>query len=129
MGIIFVSTGILHNRLPMMRNSQIVHVPAGYLVLLVAVPFAIVSAIYAGLEFGMARVFQESATRLHFVCTLFGTLETIRVYWSWAVTSANMHPDQLTSSSFGGAYAFLILAGAAFAWNLWTSGPKPKLRR
>ncbi|HKF52837.1 MAG TPA: hypothetical protein VKB26_11035 [Candidatus Acidoferrales bacterium] len=128
MGSVFVSTKLLGNRLPMMRHGQIVHLPAGDLVIWVAAPFAIISVIYAVIELGTTRTFQESATRLHFVCTLFGVVEAIFVYWGWANTTGNMRPDTLTWRSFGGAYAFAGLAGVAFVWNLLTSKPKPKPR-
>lgn len=129
MGTVFVSTKVLGNRLPMIRHGQIVHVPAGELVICVAAPFALFSIIYAGIEMGTTRVFQESPTRIHFVCTLLAALDVIFVYWSWANTTGNMHPDTLTWNAFGGAFAFAGLAGVAFAWNLVTSTRKRQAAR
>ena len=117
--------GVLDNRLPLMRHGQITVVPAGYMVLMVALPFAIFGIIYAEIEFAGPRVFQESPTRLHLVCTFLAVLDAIRVYMSWAPTTARSHPDSLTPSSFAGAIAFLIVATAAFVWNICTSVRNP----
>ena len=116
---------VLDNRLPLMRHGQITLVPAGYMVLMVAVPFAIFSLIYAEIEFAAPRVFQESPTRLHLVCTFLAVLDAIRVYMSWAPTTARSYPDSLTPSSFAGAIAFLTVATAAFLWNVCTSTRNP----
>ena len=117
--------GVLDNRLPLMRHGQITLVPAGYMVLMVAVPFAIFSLIYAEIEFAGPRVFQESPTRLHLVCTFLAVLDAIRVYMSWAPTTARSYPEGLTPGSFAGAIAFLTVATAAFVWNIWTSTRNP----
>ena len=121
MGTIFINTSVLNTRLPILRNGQMTQVPAGYLVLLVAVPFAIFAVLYGGLEFGASRVFDQSPTRIHFVCTLFAVLEAIRVYMSWAASTANRSPEIVTISNFGGAISFLMLAVGTFGWNLCTS--------
>ena len=71
------------------------------------------------------RVFQESPTRLHLVCTFLAVMDAIRVYISWAPTTARSYPDPLTLSSFAGAIAFLTVATAAFVWNIWTSTRNP----
>jgi len=76
--------GVLDNRVPLARHGQITLVHAGYMVLMVAVPFAIFSLIYAEMELGASRVFQESPTRLHLVCTFLAVLDAVRVYISWA---------------------------------------------
>lgn len=121
--------GVLDNRLPLMRHGEIILVPAGYLVLMVALPFAIFSVIYAEIEFAAPRVFQESPTRLHLVCTFLAVLDAVRVYMSWAPTTARSHPDSLAPGSFAGAIAFLTVATAAFVWNICTStrAPAPTL--
>jgi len=46
MGIIFTKTSILNTQLPVLHDSQITRVPAGYLWFPVAVPFAIFALIY-----------------------------------------------------------------------------------
>jgi len=117
--------GVLNNRLPFVRHGQITLVPAGYLVLIVAVPFAIFGAVYAEIELTTARVFRESPTRLHLVCTFFAVLDAIRVYIAWAPTTARSSPEALTTNSFAGAIAFLTLATAVFAWNICTSTHSP----
>jgi hypothetical protein len=129
MGIVFVNTRMLGSRLPMIRHGQTVFVPIGHLVPWVAAPFAIFCVIYAGIELGARRAFQESATRIHFVCTLFAALEVVRVYGTWAATTANMQPAAITQYSFGGAAVLLGLASAAFAWNVYTSKPKRETAR
>jgi len=121
MGTLFINLSLLKTQLPILRNGQITQVLAGYLVLLVAVPFAIFAVGYGGIEFGASRVFEESPTRMHFVCTLFAVLEAIRVYMSWAASTANRSPEIITSNKFGGAISFLILAVGTFVWNLCTS--------
>jgi hypothetical protein len=129
MGIVFVNTRMLSSRLPMMSKGQTVFVPIGHLVPWVAAPFAIFCVIYAAIEMISGRVFQESATRIHFVCTLFAALEVVRVYGTWAATTSNMQPDTITRNSFTGAAVLLALASFAFAWNVYTSTPKRKAAR
>lgn len=129
MGIVLVKTRILGDRLPIIRHGQHLFVPVGHLVLWVAVPFAVFAVIYAGIELGARRAFQESATRIHFACTVFAVLDVIRVYTGWAMTTANMQPATITRNSFGGAIAFMGLAIAAFVWNLFTTKPKLKAAR
>jgi len=113
--------GVLNNRLPFVRRGQITLVPAGYLVLIVAVPFAIFGVVYAEIELTAPRVFRESPTRLHLVCTFFAVLDAIRVYIAWAPTTTRSSPEALTTNSFAGAIAFLTLATAVFVWNICTS--------
>jgi len=125
LGAISLWFAVLDNRLPLVRHGQITLVPAGYMVLMVAVPFAIFSLIYAEIELGASRVFQESPTRLHLVCTFLAVLDAHRVYISWAPTTARSYPDTLTPSSFAGAIAFLTVATAAFVWNICTSTGNP----
>jgi hypothetical protein len=124
MGIIFINTGLLPTKLPVVQNGEITHVLVGYLWLPIALPFGLFALIYAGLEIGTGWEFDESTTRIHFVCTLLGVLETIRVYMSWATTTGNVSPEVITSRSFGGTIAFLILALGVFVWNLSTSRRK-----
>jgi hypothetical protein len=66
-------------------------------VLMVAVPFAIFSLIYAEIELAASRVFQESPTRLHLVCTFLAVLDAIRVYIAWAPATARSYPDPTPS--------------------------------
>ena len=121
MGTICASPRILNNRFPIVRHGEITHVLAGYLVLPLAVPFAVFALMYSAFELKDSRVFQESATRIHLVCTVLAIVEAIRVYMSWAVTTGNNSPGTITGRSFGGAVAFLGLSVAAFAWNVYTS--------
>ncbi|SRR6266404_1378103 len=125
MGAISLWFGVLNNRLPLVRHGQITLVPAGYMVLIVDVPFAIFSLVYAEIELTASRVFRESPTRLHLVCTFFAVLDAIRVYIAWAPTTARSSPEALTTNSFAGAIAFLTLATAAFVWNICTSTRSP----
>ena len=124
MGIIFVNTGLLATKLPVVQNGEVTHVLAGYLWLPIALPFGLFALVYAGLEIGTGWKFDESTTRIHFVCTLLAVLETIRVYMSWATTTGNVSPEIITSKNFGGTTAFLILALGAFVWNLYASRRK-----
>jgi hypothetical protein len=124
MGIIFINTGILATELPVVQNGEVTHILSGYLWLLIALPFAVFAIAYAALEIAAGREFDESKTRIHFVCTLLAVLETIRVYMSWATTTGNVSPEIISSKSFGGTIAFLTLATGAFVWNLFTSKRK-----
>ena len=121
---ILVKAGFLNSRLPVMLDGQVDQVQIAGLWLMVAAPFAIFALIYAGVELKAERVFEQSPTRIHFVCTLFAVLETIRVYWGWASTTAGPTPAVLTIKDFSGVGGFLILASGAFIWNLVTSRPK-----
>ena len=84
MGAISLWFGVLNNRLPLVRHGQITLVPAGYMVLIVDVPFAIFSLVYTEIELTAPRVFRESPMRLHLVCTFFAVLDAIRGYVAWA---------------------------------------------
>jgi len=121
--------GFLNTHLPVVRDGQITQVQTGALWLLVAAPFALFALIYAGIEFKMGRVFEQSPTRIHFVCTLFAVLEAVRVYLSWASTTGNPAPAEITFKDFGGVGAFLTLAIATFIWNLVASKPKSLVSR
>jgi hypothetical protein len=121
--------GVLKSRLPVMREGQIQQVQIAALWLMVAAPFALFALIYAGLELTARRVFEQSPTRIHFVCTLFAVLETVRVYLGWAATTASPTPAELTMQDFRGVGAFLILALGAFIWNLVASKAKPPVSR
>jgi hypothetical protein len=107
-----------------MLDGQIDQVQIAGLWLMVAAPFAIFALIYAGVELKAERVFEQSPTRIHFVCTLFAVLETIRVYLGWASTTVGPTPAVLTIKDFSGVGGFLILALGAFIWNLVTSRAK-----
>jgi len=106
------------------QNGEVTHILFGYLWLPIALPFALFALVYAGLEIGVGWEFNESATRIHFVCTLLAALETIRVYMSWATTTGNVSPEIITSQSFSGATAFLALSLGVFIWNVSTSRRK-----
>ena len=124
-GIIFMVSGLFNAQMPVLRNGTVTRVSAGYLWLPVALPFAAFALIYAWLELALQRVFDESATRVHFVCTLFAVMEAIRVYFSWATTTTvSMSPGELTSRNFSGVIAFLLLSLGAFIWNLLTSSAR-----
>jgi hypothetical protein len=121
--------GFLGTHLPVVRDGQITQVQTGALWLLVAAPFAIFALIYAGIELKTGRVFEQSPTRIHFVCTLFAVLEAIRVYLSWASTTASPMPAEIAFKDLGGVGAFLSLAITAFIWNLVASKPKSAVSR
>jgi len=95
----------------------------------VAAPFAVFALIYAGIELKTERIFEQSPTRIHFVCTLFAVLEAVRVYLGWAETTVNPTPAVLTMQDFRGVGAFLVLALGAFIWNLVTSKAKSPAAR
>jgi hypothetical protein len=129
METILVMAGFLKSRLPVMQDGQIKQMQIAALWLIVAAPFALFALIYAGIELKAERVFEQSPTRIHFVCTLFAVLETIRVYLGWAATTASPTLAVLTIQDFGGVGAFAILALGAFVWNLVASRPKSAVPR
>jgi hypothetical protein len=126
---ILLMAGVLKSRLPVMQGGQIKQVQITALWLFVAAPFALFALIYAVMELKVERVFQQSPTRIHFVCTLFAVLETVRVYLGWAATTASPTPAVLSMQDFSGVGAFLILALGAFIWNLVASKAKPLVSR
>jgi hypothetical protein len=127
--MILVKAGFLATRLPAVQDGQVTQVQTGSLWLMVAAPFALFALVYAGIELKGKRAFEQSPTRIHFVCTLFAVLETVRVYLGWAATTASPTPDVLTITDFSGAGAFLILALGAFIWNLAASKAKSPASR
>jgi hypothetical protein len=127
MGTILVTTGILRGRLPAVHNGEITYVSAGYLWLPVAAPFLFFAVLYAGLEIGAGRVFDQSTTRIHFVCTFLAVVEAIRVYMFWASSTVTMSRMDVTTASLEGVIAFSLLAAIAFLWNLCTSTSLRKL--
>jgi hypothetical protein len=96
---------------------------------LIGVPFAIFALIYGGMEFGAGREFNESSTRIHFVCLFFTVIEAIREYVFWAESTGKMSPDTITTATFAGVIALGLLTIATFAWNLVTSKPKAEAQR
>ena len=127
--LILAQAGFLGARLPVMEDEQITLVQITALWVIVAAPFAVFALIYAGIELKTGRIFEQSPTRIHFVCTLFAVLETVRVYLGWAETSVNPTPAVLTIEDFRGVGAFLVLALGAFVWNLVTSKAKSPASR
>ena len=127
--LILAQAGFLGARLPVMEDEQITLVQITALWVIVAAPFAVFALIYAGIELKTGRIFEQSPTRIHFVCTLFAVLETVRVYLGWAETSVNPTPAVLTTPDFRGVGAFLVLALGAFIWNLVTSKAKSPASR
>jgi len=127
--LILAQAGFLGARLPVMEDEQITLVQISALWVIVAAPFAVFALIYAGIELKTGRMFEQSPTRIHFVCTLFAVLEAVRVYLGWAETSVNPTPAVLTMHDFRGVGAFLVLALGAFIWNLVTSKAKSPASR
>ena len=120
MGLVMTKVGFLGSQVPLPGEAPRTQVPAGYLWVSTALPFAIFALIYLALERGSGRVFAETPTRIHFVCTLLAVGEAIHVYLGWATTWAN--PSGLDDPvSFSGTWAFGILAVGCFTWNLITS--------
>ncbi len=64
MGTIFSSPAVFNSRLPVVLQGQITRVPAGYLVLLVAAPFAIFALMYWVAGFEGAREYEKNPTRI-----------------------------------------------------------------
>jgi len=113
-------------RMPLIKDGALTYVSSGYLWLPLALPFAVFAAIYWLIEIFTGRTFDRSATRMHFVCTILAVLDAIRIYWSWSVTTSNMHSELPGAGDFFGVFAFLALAAGALLWNiLASSAPRP----
>ena len=108
-------------RMPLMKDGALTYVSSGYLWLPLALPFAVFAVIYWLIEIFTGRTFDRSATRLHFVCTILAVLDAIRIYWSWSVTTSNMHSELPGAGDFLGVFAFLALATGALLWNIRSS--------
>ena len=118
-GIVFAKIGFPGSEAWVSWNGNAFPMPAVYLCPLCALPFAMFALIYFFLERGGGWTPSQSATRIHFVCTLFAVMEAIRVYLSWAGTWANTTGlrNPVTIADFTGAMALGALAIACFAWN------------
>jgi len=113
-------------RMPLMKDGVFTYVSPGYLWLPLALPFAAFAFIYWLIEVFTGRTFDRSATRLHFVCTILAVLDAIRIYWSWSVTTSNVHVELPGASDFFGVFAFLALATGTLIWNIrCSSAPRP----
>jgi hypothetical protein len=126
-GAFFFVAGVVlvlavNTRLPILKDGAIASVSSGYLWMPLAIPFAIFAVIYWLIDIFTGRTFDRSATRIHFVCTIFAVLESIRVYWAWSVTAANLHVALPSVADFFGVFAFLALATGALVWNVF-AGP------
>lgn len=118
-------------RMPLMKDGALTYVSPGYLWLPLAIPFGVFAVIYWLIEIFTGHTFDRSATRLHFLCTTLAVLDAIRVYWSWSVTTSNMHSELPGAADFFGVFAFLALATGALVWNIRASSAphaRPALR-
>jgi len=114
-------------RMPLMKDGALTYVSPGYLWLPLALPFAAFAFIYWLIEIFTGRTFDRSATRLHFVCTILAVLDAIRIYWSWSVTTSNVHVELPGAADFFGVFAFLALATGTLVWNICSSSaPRPR---
>jgi len=128
-GIFFIV--ISPARMPLMKDGALTYVPAGYLWLPLALPFAAFALIYWLVEIFTGRTFYRSATRLHFACTILAVIDAIRIYTSWSVTTSNVRPELPDAGDYGGVFALLALAAGALIWNLCASAasrPSPAAR-
>jgi hypothetical protein len=122
-GGILVAARPLGSRLPVLWNGHVSQIPAGYLWISTAAPFAIFALVYVGIEHLWKRVFEIPGTRIHFICTVLVVAEGVREYASWASSWANPSSldNSVTASQFSGVFALALLVVASFGWNLWTS--------
>jgi hypothetical protein len=119
-GVVLVS--VASTRVPILRDGAISYVSPGYLWIPLAIPFAAFAVVYWLIEIFTGRTFDRSATRIHFVCTILAVLESVRVYWAWSVTAANLHVALPAVTDFFGVFAFLALATGALVWNIFAGG-------
>lgn len=108
-------------RLPLIKDGALTYVSPGYLWLPLVIPFAAFAIIYWLIEISTGRTFDRSATRLHFICTVLAVLDSIRIYWSWSVTTSSANPQLPGVADFFGVFAFLTLAASALVWNICAS--------
>lgn len=120
MGIVFAKVAFPGSQVWIAWNGNCYQVPAIKFCPCCALPFAVFAIIY----FLRGRIGDwtpmQSATRIHFVCTLLAVMEAIRVYLAWAETWANTTGlrNPVRFGDFGGAFALGALALGCFAWNL-----------
>ena len=128
MGTIFAFVGPLVTRMPVFWKGQLMFVPAGYLWMPLAIPFAVFAAIYSILAYATRRQFTRSATRLHFVCTALMVLECARVYFSWAsaVGNSRQYRVHIGPGSFAGAFALLLVAIVTLIWNVYSDSGRSR---
>ena len=123
MGSILVAVRPLGSQLPVSWNGQVSQIPAGYLWISIALPFALFALVYVGIEHLWKRAFDIQNTKIHFFCTVLVVIEGIREYVSWASSWANPGPfnNSVTVSQLSGAFALALLVAISFVWNVWTS--------
>ena len=128
MGTIFALVGPLVTRMPVFWKGQLVFVPAGYLWMPLAMPFAVFAAVYWAVAYFTPRQFTRSATRIHFVCTALVVLECARVYFSWASTVGNSsyYRVHIGPESFVGAFALLLVAIVTLVWNVYSDSGRSR---
>ena len=108
-------------RLPLVQGGALTYVSPGYLWLPLAIPFAAFAIVYWFIEMSTGRTFDRSATRLHFISTILAVLDSIRIYWSWSVTTSSANSQLPGVADFFGVFAFLALAVGALIWNICAS--------
>ena len=104
--------------LPATSGGRFSWMPASYLWLLAALPFAIFVVPYGVLEWKMRWSFAETTTRLHFICTLLVVLDLVRLYKDWAMSVASRFEPKVTAPDFLSTAAFVALSLGTFAWNI-----------
>jgi hypothetical protein len=112
-------------RIPIVKDGAILYVSPGYLWLPLAIPFAAFALAYWLIEIFTGWIFDRSATRMNFLCTVLAAIEAIRIYWAWSVTTSTVGSQPPGAADFFGAFAFLALAAGAFIWNIWAAQNAP----
>jgi hypothetical protein len=122
-GGVLVAVRPFGTRLPFLWHGHVSQVPAGYLWILAAAPFAIFALVYWGIERLWRRVFEIAATRIHFICTVLAVIEGLREYVSWATSwalSGSLESPE-PASQFNGVFALALMVAFSFAWSVWSS--------
>ena len=112
-------------RMPFVKDGAIIYVSRGYLWLLLAIPFAAFAVAYWLIEIFTGWMFDRSATRMNFLCTVLAAIDAIRIYWAWSVTTSTAGSQPPGAADFFGVFAFLALAAGALIWNIWAAQNAP----
>lgn len=123
LGSVLVAVRPFGSHLPFSWNGRVSQIPAGYLWISTALPFALFALIYVAAELLGKRAFEIQSTKIHFFCTVLVVIEGIREYVSWASSWANPNVlnNPITAGQFSGAFALALLVAISFGWNVWTS--------
>jgi len=127
-GILMLVLGVPSIKMPIPLFGRMVPVAFGFLWLTAALPFGLFAGGYALLLEKYDGVFDERATRIHFILTFVAVFDSIRVSISWQMFNISRMPENYIRHDTFEVAAFLFAAAAAFAVNVYLSQRKSVVR-